>query len=233
MVHSLMAEIASMEADTNAGYSNNGFIRNNPVSDWSCFKNGDLEALERIYIDYFDMLCLYGRQFSAEDPCLVQDCIQDLFIQLYTKRSRLSDTNSIKFYLMKSLRRLIIYKKTINMHKNISIEIDTVTIPPVELYNVENKILKEEEEETHRTMIQKYILLLPKRQRDAIYLRYYTSLKYDEIAEKMNLTTKSVYKIIYKGLKSLKIMYEKRNLELFTIEIISCLSYFSNFATAR
>lgn len=220
----LIQESASRELNTKARHLNKDFILNNHGCVWRSFKNENLEDLEHIYIDYFDILCIYGRQFSSEDPSLVQDCIHDLFIHLYIKQNNLSDTTSIKFYLMKSLRRLILYKKTIKKHKDLSLDTNSSPVL-IEQYNIENKIFTDEKNETQKVFMQKYILQLPKRQREAIYLRFYSALKFDEIAEKMNLNTKSVYKIIYKGLKSLRMLYEKRNLELFMIEILLCLSY--------
>jgi RNA polymerase sigma factor (sigma-70 family) len=170
---------------------------------WQSFKQGDAEALENIYINYFDMLCFYGRQFAADDPSLVEDCIQELFIQLYAKsnRSRLSDTNSIKYYLMKSLRRSILnaQKTTARKHTKFVAEIgqlDCCEFKPDKDGGMNNEFLK------------KNLLQLPVRQRDAIYLRFFSELEFQEIASKMNLDIKSVYKVIYKGLANLRHMYE-------------------------
>lgn len=209
----LIHEYISKDLDTKTKHTlNSSFDLNNPDCILHSFKNANVEALEHIYIEYFDMLCLYGRQFSEKDPFLVQDCIQDLFIHLYIKKNNLSDAPSIKFYLMKSLRRLILYKKTVNKYKNLSLDINN-SLLLIEHHNVEKQIFTAEINKSQTTIIKKYILQLPKRQREAIYLRFYLALRFSEIAEKMNLETKSVYKIIYKGLKNLRVMYEKKNLE--------------------
>lgn len=203
--------------------SNSDFILNDQNCEGQPLKNGNIEALERIYIEYFDILCLYGRQFSEKDPFLVQDCIQDLFIHLYVKKNNLSNIPSTKFYLMKSLRRLILYKKAINKHKNLSLEINN-SPQLIEYYTIEKQIFTTEKDEIQKIIIKNYILQLPKRQREAIYLRFYAALRFSEIAEKMNLQTKSVYKIIYKGVENLRVMYETRNSDVFfTVEILPCL----------
>src|SRR5690606_25375345 len=60
-----------------------------------------------IYERYFDPLFVYGNQFTKNED-LVKDAIQDLFIALRKSRRRLGRTDSIKFYLYKSLKRLIV-----------------------------------------------------------------------------------------------------------------------------
>lgn len=172
---------------------------------WQSFKQGDVEALEKIYIEYFDLLCLYGRQFSPDDPLLVEDCIQDLFIQLYTNshKNKLADTNSIKFYLMKSLRRMICNAKKIVAKKNITFSGQVKDIPDTEPGLLECEIY-----DLNRENLLNQIQRLPARQREAIYLRFFSEMEFHEIADKMHLTVKSVYKLIYKAVDGLRHKYE-------------------------
>ena len=70
---------------------------------WREFKKGSKLAYSRIYRRYVNVLYNYGFKF-IRDKSLVEDCIQDLFVELWESKARLSDTCSIKFYLMKALR---------------------------------------------------------------------------------------------------------------------------------
>ena len=45
---------------------------------------------------------------------------------------------------------------------------------------------------------------LPKRQKEAIYLKYYSGLKATEIAEIMDINYQSVVNILHKAIKNLK-----------------------------
>ena len=76
---------------------------------WKAFKAGDEDALCVIYDTYFRTLCFYGRKFST-DIELVKDCVQDVFTELILRREKLSDTDNIQFYLMRSVRRRIARK---------------------------------------------------------------------------------------------------------------------------
>jgi len=177
---------------------------------WQSFKQGDSEALENIYITYFDMLCFYGRQFAVDDPSLVDDCIQELFIQLFMKVNRigLSDTNSIKYYLMKSLRRSILNAQKVAARKKIKLV--------AEISNLDScEINYEDVADVKIQMLKTYLKRLPVRQRDAIYLRFFSEMEFQEIAQKMNLDIKSVYKVIYKGISNLRKMYEFEKIKSF------------------
>ena len=74
---------------------------------WQKLKTGDKWALEQIYAAHAAVLLKYGRRFSA-DGQLVEDCVQDLFIELWKNREGLGDTDSIRKYLLVSLRRKVI-----------------------------------------------------------------------------------------------------------------------------
>ena len=64
---------------------------------------GSQEAYAGIYQRYFFFLLDYGKKI-CNDRELVCDTIQDLFIELWNNRARLSDTSSIRFYLSKALK---------------------------------------------------------------------------------------------------------------------------------
>jgi RNA polymerase sigma factor (sigma-70 family) len=76
---------------------------------WQAFKEGNREAYAYIYAAFAPVLYNYGYKI-VQDQTLVEDCIQDLFEHLLKSRRNLGDTNSIKFYLFKALRREIIGK---------------------------------------------------------------------------------------------------------------------------
>ena len=87
----------------------NMFFSQSDQEIWKAFKEGNEVAFAHIYNLYFSVLYRYGSQFSR-DRNFIKDAIQDLFMELLRKRTRLSDTNSIKYYLFKSLKITIINK---------------------------------------------------------------------------------------------------------------------------
>jgi len=51
--------------------------------------------------------------------------------------------------------------------------------------------------------LQKIMNTLPERQKEALYLRFYGELSFSEIAKTMDISTRAVYKLIYKALDNL------------------------------
>jgi RNA polymerase sigma factor (sigma-70 family) len=76
---------------------------------WRSFKKGDWDAYSRLYDSYFGLLNNYGYKFTREAE-LIEDAVHDLFVRLWTSRERLSDPLSVKNYLFKSLRNILLRK---------------------------------------------------------------------------------------------------------------------------
>lgn len=70
---------------------------------WSLYLKGDKQAFEQIYRRYYPLLLNYGCRLSHNQE-LVQDSIQNLFMKLISKSRNLSDTPSVKGYLLKAFR---------------------------------------------------------------------------------------------------------------------------------
>ena len=166
---------------------------------WNAFRLGDKDAYARIYEVHFDALYAYGRKFIA-DETQVEDAIQDLFINLWRSREKLSPVDNIKFYLFRSLRRDIrrISEKEKALEK---VDFDSFIFtnegPGEELptYNTD-------EELTQKLM--EILSKLPKRQLEAITLRYYENFSIEEIASIMDVSEKTVRNTLHNSLTLLR-----------------------------
>ena len=56
---------------------------------WVSFIQGDDNCLEKLYRRYFDALYNYGKKWLNNNT-LTEDCIQDLFVELWEKREVLT-----------------------------------------------------------------------------------------------------------------------------------------------
>lgn len=171
---------------------------------WTEFIGGNEKSFDDIYDKYFSLLYGYGMQFSA-DKAVIKDCIQDLFTELWSKKSKLAPVQSVKYYLYKSLRRKII--KTISQKNFSALEYETLSI----VFNLQTGFSNETvlmEKETVRDSekkIQWALKKLTSRQKEAVFLKFYENLSYDEIASVMSLSdAKYARKLIYRSLRELK-----------------------------
>ncbi len=74
---------------------------------WKDLQSGSRSALEFIYRSHFDFLYDFGLRISP-DHSQVSDAIQDLFVEIWNRRKRLSHTTHIRPYLYVSLKRKLI-----------------------------------------------------------------------------------------------------------------------------
>jgi len=169
---------------------------------WERFRKGDQEALNTIYRTHIDDLYHYGMHF-CRDKERVKDCLQDLFQCLWHDREHLSnDVKNIRYYLISSLRRRLLRsleKTRRNITEELGDAFDFKLIPPREEIIIENETYQQQVKLLHEG-----IAMLSRRQREAIYLRFYQNLSYDEIARLMTMKVESVYNIVSKAIGSLK-----------------------------
>ena len=151
--------------------------RNNSFysAQWSLFLKGDNGALEIIFSDHYKHLYNYGRKLSL-DKATVEDSIQELFIDLIKYRKNISATDSVKFYLFKSLRNKI------NLLRSESLELKfDINDNEAGKYN-----------ETKYKSLKVEIDKLSNSEREIIYLKFYNNLKNTEIAEVLELKYQTV-----------------------------------------
>lgn len=169
---------------------------------WRAFKGGDRAAFSTIYRHYIQPLYNYGMKV-AEDSDLVEDAIQELFIYLWKTRENLGETDSIKFYLFKSLRRRIITSQEESLRqakKKISVGQGQESAT----YSHEQFLVSRQLEEDQHRQLHLSLQGLTKRQREAITLRFYDNLSFQEVAQVMSLNIKSTYNLVSKALDALK-----------------------------
>jgi RNA polymerase sigma factor (sigma-70 family) len=163
---------------------------------WSKLINGDEDAFAFIYNTYFPSLYKYGMKIFPESG-IVKDCIHDLFAALWFSRERLSDTDSIKYYLFASLKRRIVRHSRPGLLQRF---LEPVASAP----SVEQTIIEEQSSQERSKKLEKVIKKLPKRQKEILYLRYYEGLTTRETADIMSLSIDSTYVLLSKALNYLR-----------------------------
>ncbi len=161
----------------------------------------ELLFTEAFYKNYSD-LYYYGLKIS-HDGELTKDCIQDLFTSLWKNRVQLSQIQSVKFYLLKSLRRSVIKAIQKNNKTIIRVELFSSYEPNIE-FSHEELLIDEEKADEKKQKLLRLINSLPKKQREVIYLKYYEELTYEEIAEMLSVNYQSVLNLVHKAIKSIR-----------------------------
>lgn len=159
---------------------------------------GDQGALAVLYDRHVQKLYAYGRKFSANSD-QVKDCLQDLFSDLLQKPTSVSETASVKNYLMKALRRRLLTESQRRPFWSINDDYAFDLLPSAEYQLIAVESRAEEE-----TKIKKAIARLTKRQQEIVYLKFYHDLDNQSIAEIMSLTYQAVCNLISRALKAMR-----------------------------
>lgn len=166
---------------------------------WQSARNGDRNAFDQFFLLFVQPLYRYGTQL-VNDPYLVEEAIQELFIYLWEKRAGISFEKEVKNYLMISLRRRLLLLSQKNKPLPLDNHQEQFILPPEQATSSAPSL--NEKTENIKTAIKQ----LPKRQKEALFLKYYEHMDYEEIAQLMNLQKRGVYKLVSVGLKKLRKM---------------------------
>jgi RNA polymerase sigma factor (sigma-70 family) len=169
---------------------------------WNGFLSGDSNSFDLLMKKYYNDLFFYGQKFSS-DIELVKDCIQDVFLTLWKNKKNISQTQFVKFYLLRSVRRQIASctegeRKIFTKHK-LEFQDGTFTVN-----NKEVDLIKREELQKKVSKVEGLLNELPKRQQEIIFLRFYMEADATQIADILQIKKQSVYNLLNEALKRLK-----------------------------
>ena len=174
---------------------------------WNQFiLDGNQDALSRIYDDNYDLLFDYGHRFTS-NVHMVEDAIQDVFINIIKYRKSIGFVKNIQGYLVCTFRRQLLLdlnknKKTLFTEQMPEGFFDYFKSPDSE--NAE----KEDKEFLHTT-ISECVNNLTDKQREIIFLRFEREISYEEIAVILNISVESCYKSIYRTIKIIRCAAER------------------------
>ena len=171
---------------------------------WNSFREDDRIAFGRMFLKFNPILFSIGLKIT-NDRFLIEDCIHELFIDLWNKRSKLPSVDTVKYYVIVCFRRILLgyLKKNIrnvsicNVKKGISVN------------SAEYQLIEDQLNGEKLRNLQRAVENLPARQKEIIELRYMKSMSYDEINEIMAINYNSSRKLVYKAIINLKKQLKK------------------------
>lgn len=171
---------------------------------WQKASEGKKEALGELYEIYFENLYDYGMRLCANSN-MVSDAIQDIFVHIWERREKLSILSSIRAYLFTSLRNDIFNKIKLDKRKTEREAAFLRSLNRFELkYSVEEAFIRKESERRQSDLIKQAVESLTPRQKECIYLRFYSEMSFEEIAFVMGSSIKAVYKLKGRSIDALK-----------------------------
>lgn len=172
---------------------------------WQKILEGNSEAFSDLYYQYNNLLLRYGYSLTR-DRELIKDSIHDLFMDIWKRREQIGKILSVKGYLLKSFRRILL-RKLEGQRKKWN-QYNPSTLPEPSERSVEERFISTESDVANRTYLLEKINTLPPRQREILFLRFYKELDHDEIASIMEIQKQATWNLLSRALQKLRTLVE-------------------------
>lgn len=155
-------------------------------------------TIKTLFDEHFHQLVLYAFRFT-KDTIQAEEIVQDIFVKIWQNFDQVSHVTDFRPYLYKAVKNSCLnYLRHLKIRQKY--QVDTVNSQD------HLEIAADESHDNQETFnrLNEAVNKLPEHWKDAIVLSKYDKLKYNEIAEKMNISQKTVEKYISKALRFLR-----------------------------
>lgn len=160
-------------------------------------KQGDGPAFKVLFQKFYAPLCHYAYQLLHDNE-MAEETVQELFVHVWEKRASLTIETSVKHYLFRSVRNQCLnqleHQKVRKQYASKIMASSAQEIDPEQSY-LEVDLMQR---------IEKSIASLPPKRQEIFRLSREQGLKYQEIADRLNLSVKTVEAQMGQALKHLR-----------------------------
>lgn len=160
------------------------------------FLKGDTKSFETLFKLFYAPLCTYAYKY-VRDYDEAEDLVQGFFAKIWDSKSSISINTSVKNYFFRSVRNLslnhIKHRSVVDQHQKETLR---------------NMVIADNEQSAFDFVLAErinfHIDQLPPKRREIFILSRQHDLKYREIAEKLNISVKTVETQMGLALKELR-----------------------------
>ncbi len=167
--------------------------------------NKDRGAFEMIFNENYSLLCAYASRFVNEDE-QAEEIVQEVFVKFWEKCDTIDPDSSIKSYLYRSVHNTCLnyikHQKVKDAYKDYAINYLPSTTEYEEAREEQQELIK---------LIYDEIENLPPRCSEIFKLSRFEGLKYQEIAEHLDISIKTVEVQMGKALRVLRDKFRAEN----------------------
>jgi RNA polymerase sigma-70 factor (ECF subfamily) len=160
-------------------------------------KKGNEKAFEILFHKYYAHLCSYAAKIINDDAA-AEEIVQDFFVKLWEKREQLFIETSLKNYFFRSVKNLCL---NYIQHNKTKLRYAQVVISEVENTFSDDSNYPEVD---LSEKIEESINSLPEKRQEIFRLSRQEGLKYHEIAQKLNISIKTVETQMSLAIKTLR-----------------------------
>lgn len=159
-------------------------------------KSGNASYYEEVFRKYYQSLCLFALKY-VRGPDEAEEIVQEMFVKIWQKKESLAVTTSLKSYLYQAVRNACLNHLK---HINVKLEYQKRAIDTSSTANAGDTLVALELEARITETLNK----LPPERKKIFLMSRNEGLKYREIAEKLNISIKTVENQMSKALQFLK-----------------------------
>lgn len=162
-------------------------------------REGNEQALETLFLKYYKELCAYGSTIT-KDPAKTEEIVSDLFYHLWINSAQLSITSNVRAYLYASIKN-----RCINVLKK------SMLVCEVQLAELSEPAYEEiaiadtaDDKDERLSKVMQGVQSLPHKRREIFELNRLQGMSYQQIAEQLNLSERTVRNHVFRAMKYLK-----------------------------
>jgi RNA polymerase sigma-70 factor (ECF subfamily) len=178
-------------------------------------REGNRQVYKEIFDSYYVPLCHYCMQriYSQEDA---EEIVQDIFVKLWVKRAELSIIISLRAYLYRTaLNRIINYGEHLKVRKTHQENLLSSEIG----YSQDGSLFAQKE---IQLLAAQAVSSMPEKRKQVYELSRTEGLKYTEIADRLNVSVKTVEAHLTKALEHMRLHLRDYLTTVFFACILTC-----------
>lgn len=168
---------------------------------WQQSQAGDslsfCQLADRLYRTLFN----YATSYTS-DREFIKDSIQELLIHIWEKRETIN-IQFVSIYFLKAMRNQLLQEFRRNNTARPLLDLDEID-ELSDYQTIETEIEKNEVYSKNQVMVRTAINDLPRRQKEAVFLKYFEGMDNEQIADFMQVNRQSVANLLFKAISALK-----------------------------
>jgi len=164
-------------------------------------RDGDIRAYETLFRRYYEPLCLYVNKIT-KDIDVAEEIVQELFFKLWKDRASLRIICAVKPYLYGAAKNQSLqYLEHLKVREHYYQKMIVNSYPESAPYDSPQEILE------YKELVQRFDVVMgrmPKRRRDIFRMSRFEGMKYEQIAQEMSLSVKTIEAEMSKALQVLR-----------------------------
>ena len=167
---------------------------------WNCVLSGDVRAFEILHEELYPGIYKSVLRLTKDED-VASDLVQDLFVRMWTKRSKIGNIDCVNQYFMISAKSIVFNHLKKRSIFTVSLQETSSTLCDP---SPENVMIEKETDLLHIKNFNTALSNLPHRQREVLVMKYHLGYSYGEIEEKTGIRYQSIANHLYRATIKLK-----------------------------